>query len=288
MPAHLGRRGERAGRAEGVGRVADRGEPRLPGPAAEHRAGHHQDGSVAGGVEGEAAERDRPGAGHGDLVLDRGAVEQLSQPLLAGREPVLARWQRDPRRLAPASQPLAMADPGQRGGPGKPAHRAARVGDGARAHHQPVRYRLALVTAAGFHACQLYVAIGATRVPGTCLVTAPPGPGARPGVAAAAVLGSRDPIPINTIRIEGLISWCRMRPLEQGELDRGLAAGPREAGLAPPAGGRAAAERRPALAGPALAGPALAGPVLAGPVLADPVTPGQLPDLLGHPLLVGL
>ena len=32
---------------------------------------------------------------------------------------------------------------------------------------------LALVAAAGFHACQLYVAFGATRAPGTCGVTAP-------------------------------------------------------------------------------------------------------------------
>src|SRR5947208_6444532 len=181
MPAHLGRRGERAGRAQRVGRVADRGEPRLSGPAAEHRGGHHQDGTVAGGVEGEAAERDRAGAGHGDLVLDRGPVEQFPQPLLAGREPVLARWQRDPRRLAPADQPLAVADPGQRGGSGKPAYQAVGVGDGDRAHRQPVRYRLALVTTAGFHACQLYVASGATQVPGTCLVTAPPRVWRQPG-----------------------------------------------------------------------------------------------------------
>ncbi len=103
-------------------------------------------------------------------------VEQFPQPLLAGREPVLARWQGDPRRLAPADQPLAVADPGQRGGPGKPAYQAVGVGDGDRAHRQPVRYRLALATAAGFHACQLYVAFRATRVPGTC---------AAPGMAAA-------------------------------------------------------------------------------------------------------
>ena len=167
MPAHLGRRDERTGRAERVGGVADRGEPGPPGAAAEHRTGDHQDGAVASGVEGEAAKGDRPGAGQGDRVLDRGAIEQFAQPLLAGREHVLAGRQRDPGRLTPADQPFAVTDPGQRGGFGEPAHQAARIGYGDGADGQPFRCRLALVTAAGFHACQLYVAATAAQVPGS-------------------------------------------------------------------------------------------------------------------------
>ena len=96
-----------------------------------------------------------------------GRATGFAQPLLAGREPVLAGRQRDPGSLTPADQPFAMTDPGQCGGFGEPAHQAAGVGYGDGADGQPFRCRLALVTAAGFHACQLYVAATAAQVPGS-------------------------------------------------------------------------------------------------------------------------
>ena len=137
VPAHLTRRAHRGARAQVRGRP-DRRQPGAPAPAAEDGPRQHHDGSVGGRVEGEAAERDRARAGHIDLVLGGRGVQQRAEPLLGHGEPVLAGRQRDPGRLAPADQALAVPHPRHRGGLRQPADQVARILDGGRADDKPV------------------------------------------------------------------------------------------------------------------------------------------------------
>ena len=83
---------------------------------------------------------------------------------------------------------LAVPDPGQRGRPGQPGHQIARVGDRDAAHRQPVRRQLVLLTAAVFHACQLYVAPAAGLAAGG---GAEPSRGNAAGLASGRLAGHR-------------------------------------------------------------------------------------------------
>ena len=181
VPAHRAGCGHRHGRA-GISGPADGGEPGPAVPAAEHDPGQHQDGSVGGRIEGEAAERHRARSGHLDLVLGAGPLEHRAEPLLRDGEPVLAGGQRDPGRLAPADQALAAPHPGQRVGLGQPADQFAWILDSGGADQQPPGVRG--VFSVGLHASQPYVraCTGASPCPG---LWPAPVPGRGAGVTAA-------------------------------------------------------------------------------------------------------
>jgi hypothetical protein len=155
---------------------ADGGEPGSAAPAPDDRLRHHEHRAVGGGVEGEAAEGDRPAAGLGHLVVDLGAVEERPEPLLAGGEPVLARGERDPGCLAPPGQAVAVADPGHAGRLGEQRHQVAWVGHLNGPHGQPFRRLLTADVPGGCHARQLYVDVRVVRPAGI----ADAGPGHRP------------------------------------------------------------------------------------------------------------
>src|SRR6266704_707295 len=103
-----------------------------PGPAAAAADDHlryHEHRAVGRGVEGEAAEGDRPAAGCGHLIVDLGTVEQLAEPLLPSGEPVLASGEGDPGGLPPPGQAVTVPDPGHARRFREQCHQVAGIGD---------------------------------------------------------------------------------------------------------------------------------------------------------------
>ena len=111
--------------------IADRGEPgRARAVPADDVPRHHQHRAVRGRVEGEAAERDRPGAGlwtWSSTSRRRTGSRSHFSPAVNLSSPAVSVTRAD---LAPADQAAALAHPGQHRRIRQPGQQITGIGDG--------------------------------------------------------------------------------------------------------------------------------------------------------------